>query len=42
LIALIALGGLFARLCLLTWRLLGRMLGCFSKKLERKVKIRGN
>jgi hypothetical protein len=37
LIALIALGGLFARICLIVWRLLGRMLGCFSKKLERKV-----
>ena len=39
LIALIAMGGLFARICLVVWRLLGRMLGCFSKKLERKMTI---
>uniref|UniRef100_A0A914KWH5 Potassium channel domain-containing protein n=1 Tax=Meloidogyne incognita TaxID=6306 RepID=A0A914KWH5_MELIC len=39
LFALIALGGMFARICLLVWRLIGRMLGCFSKNLERKMTI---
>ncbi|KAL3072642.1 hypothetical protein niasHS_017616 [Heterodera schachtii] len=39
LIALITMGGLFANLCLIVWRLIARSLGCFSKKLERKLTI---
>uniref|UniRef100_A0A914IG20 Potassium channel domain-containing protein n=1 Tax=Globodera rostochiensis TaxID=31243 RepID=A0A914IG20_GLORO len=39
LIALITLGGLFAKICLVLWQLIARSLGCFSKKLERKMTI---
>lgn len=36
-ITLIALGGLFARVCMYVWKLIARSLGCFSKNLERKM-----
>lgn len=37
LLALIALGGLLAKLALALWKFLVRSMGCLSKDLERKV-----
>lgn len=37
LISLIALGALFAKICMILWNFLVRTFGCFSKDLEKKV-----
>ncbi|KAH7722243.1 TWK-18 protein [Aphelenchoides avenae] len=41
LLALIALGGLLAKLALALWKFLVRSMGCLSKDLERKIKTLG-
>jgi len=37
LISLIALGSLFAKACMMLWKLIIQTFGCFSKKLEKKM-----